>query len=396
MRSLEGAVTLHSAVVSDSPRFQYRGFMIDTSRHFYPLRVLYQHIDAMSYAKFNVLHWHIVDDTSFPYESSTFPEMAQQGAFSPRHTYSHKDIADVQRYARFRGIRVIPEFDVPGHVTNGYLALKPQIVTTCYDVPRYPTGPLNPTINATYEFLDKFYDELKTVWDDKYFHIGGDEVVKRCWMSNPQIKQWMTEHPEIADYHELQNYFTRKLLAMLKQKELQYICWQEVFDSGADLLPDTLVEVWIPEKWQETMERVTAKGYKTVLAGPYYLNLISYGLDWHNYWRAEPTNYTGGVEAEKHGLIAGVEVAMWSEYVDATNFVARSWPRAAAVGERGWSPKNVTDIEDASRRLHEFRCKLLKRNINAQPITNGANQTSPVLFKHHCEEEWEPHYDPVF
>ncbi len=380
-------------MVYDEPRFPYRGFLLDTARHFYPVSVILQHIDAMAYAKLNVLHWHIVDDTSFPYESITFPEMSATGAFSPRHVYKQADIAKVIAYARDRGIRVIPEFDVPGHVTKGYNALVPSILTKCYDLP-YKTGPLNPTINATYEFLDKFYDELKYVWPDGVFHIGGDEVIKRCWKSNPEIVAWMEQHPEIDGYDGLQNYFIERLLAMLKAKGLSYMAWQEVFDSGADLLPDTVVEVWIPKGWQETMARVVNSKRRAVLSAPYYLNYIKYGLDWPEFYRTDPADFPGGDGAEAKGYLTGVEVCMWSEYVDATNFIARSWARTAAIAERGWSPKEVKDVDDAQRRLHEWRCKMLRRGINAEPITNGANMTSPVGFAHNCDVEWETGYLP--
>jgi hexosaminidase len=86
---------------------------------------------------------------------------------------------------------------------------------------------------------------------------------------------------------------------------------------------------------------------------------------------------------------------MWSEYVDATNFISRSWARTAAVAERAWSAATVTDINDASRRMHQWRCKALVRNIDAEPITNGANMTSPVGFNHHCPHEWVPAYVPL-
>ena len=195
--------------------------MIDTSRHYYPVGVILQHLDAMAYAKLNVLHWHIVDSVSFPYQSSTFPEMSAAGAYSPDHVYTHDDVATIVEYARNRGIRVIPEFDSPGyswlgldldglsrfspchckkmvrhaalflvfyvhahsdrrlqsgatpasasrglcrHVQEGYTALTPPILTPCYGADGTPdgtTGPFDPTINATYEFLTKFYQEIK-------------------------------------------------------------------------------------------------------------------------------------------------------------------------------------------------------------------------------------------
>lgn len=370
--------------------------MIDTSRHYYPVNVIYQHLDAMAYSKFNVLHWHITDDQSFPYQSEVFPEMSKQGAFSNAHVYTIQDIKRIIAYAFERGIRVIPEFDTPGHVQRGFEALDPPILTDCYntDGVKFKTGPLNPTLPETYVFLDKLYDEIKEVFPDQYVHIGGDEVIKTCWKSNPQITAWMHEHPEIATYNDLEQYFVQRLLEILKKKGLSYIVWQEIFDNGAKILPDTVVEVW-DEGWQATMAKVYKAGFHSVLSSPFYLNYIKYGQDWKGYYLTEPTNFENGPAAETSGLVSGIEVCMWSEFVDATNFIARSWPRATAVGERAWSPKETTDIVDAEERLHEFRCKMIARGINMEPIENGANIIA-LGGKTFCREEWNPRYSPIW
>ena len=183
--------------IVDFPRYQFRATMIDTSRHYYPVAVILQHLDAMSYTKFNVLHWHIVDSIAFPYESTKFPEMSAQGAYSPDHVYTADDIRRVVQYAKNRGIRVIPEFDTPGHVRQGYTALNPPILTKCYDDKGVPivgdgaTGPLDVTLDATYDFLTALYDELQTIFPDKFVHVGGDEVPSACWASNPNVQKYM-------------------------------------------------------------------------------------------------------------------------------------------------------------------------------------------------------------
>jgi hexosaminidase len=384
---VDRGVTVTSAMISDSPRFQYRGFMIDTARHFYPMNLIYQHLDAMAYSKLNVLHWHIVDNQSFPYQSVAFPEMSREGAYTQRHVYTQDDIQSIINYARNRGIRVLVEFDTPGHVQRGYEALNPPILTPCTD----RNKALNPTLPETYAFLDKLYDEIKTTFLDKYVHIGGDEVVKRCWKENAQITQWMKEHPEVATYEDLEQYFVVKLLDIIKKKGFSYMVWQEIFDNGAKILPDTVVEVWKWEDWQDEMAKVTKAGFHTVLSAPYYLNLISYGADWKKYYQIEPADFEGGSDAEKTGLMSGIEVCMWSEYIDATNFISRAWPRSSAVAERAWSPKEVNDVEEAQDRLHEFRCKLVSRGIQAEPSENGANMTA-LAGKNFCQDEWNPRY----
>ena len=336
-----------------------------------------------------------MDSVAYPYESKAFPEMSRTGAYSPNHIYTHTDVANVVNYATSRGIRVIPEFDTPGHVYEGYLALDPPILTTCYDASGKPLpggagkGPLNPTINATYDFLKTFYAELKDVFPDKFVHVGGDEVSPECWASNPEISAYMKAH-HLNSFADLETLYEQRLLDILKAQGTSYIVWQEIFDNGAKINPDTVIDVW-KGGWQDEMARVTKAGFHSVLSAPFYLNYISYGEDWPNYYTVEPSNFTGGSEADQKGLVGGVEVCMWSEFVDSANFISRMWPRAAAVSERGWSPKEVIDVDAARFRLHEFRCKLLARGIGAEPIANGGSPTE--LNNHHfCPQEWQPIY----
>eukprot|EP00043_Microstomoeca_roanoka_P004994 m.53038 g.53038 ORF g.53038 m.53038 type:complete len:523 (-) comp12750_c0_seq1:250-1818(-) len=385
---------INETQVIDFPRFHFRATMIDTSRHWYPVVVIKAHLDAMSYAKMNVLHWHIVDSISFPYESVTFPSLSETGAFSPSHVYTPADVAEVIEYARLRGIRVIPEFDTPGHMDAGFNSI-PNLLTECYDGSGNPTGttgPVNPTLNSTYDFMRKFYAEVKSVFPDKFVHVGGDEVSFTCWQSNPQIQAWMKQHPEVSTYADLEQYYELNLLEILSAQNTSYICWQEIFDNGVKILPDTVVDVWKSEGWNDTMARVTQAGYNSVLSAPFYLNYISYGEDWPNYYSVEPTDFDAP-QADKDRLVGGIEACMWSEFVDATNFIPRFWPRVAAVAERAWSAQSVNDVNEATPRIHEFRCKLIARGINAEPALDGNNNGGLLSF---CNKEWIPAYQPPF
>ena len=405
-------LSLDGTHIFDRPRFAYRGTMIDTARHYYPLTSLKMHIDAMAYAKMNVLHWHIVDGIAFPYQSQVLPQMSIDGAFSPRHVYSLSSIRELVEYARARGVRVIPEFDTPGHVSRGWGSLG--VLTQCYDpATGLPTnlGALNPTINRTYEVLQQLFEEVARVFaPEVYIHVGGDEVPKDCWASNPQIKQWLAAHPAVGDFAGLETYFEQRLLALLKAQGSSYLVWQEIFDNGAEVRPETVIEVWKGgadgSAWPPEMARVTSAGFRTVLSAPFYLNYISYGADWQKYYEVEPANFSGGGAAEATGLIGGLEACFWSEYIDATNLASRAWPRAAAVAERAWSAAAVVDLRDAERRLHGWRCALLSRGINAEPIgtcsVNAQRVGGPTLqewcqyqapgYGGFCPDEWEPVY----
>jgi len=275
---VESGTTIDGTSIADKPRFAFRAIMIDTSRHWLHPKVIKQHMDAMAYSKFNVLHWHLVDSVSFPFQSTSFPQMSVDGAYLPNEIYTHDDIKELVKYGIERGIRIIPEFDTPGHVYRGWESLG--VLTQCYDGDGNEAdyGPLNPTLDHTYDVLSTFYDEVKEVFAPETFvHVGGDEVPDTCWSSNPQIAEWMEEHPEIADFAGLETEFETRLLTDLQDKGMSYMVWQEIFDNGAKILDDTNVNVWKGGNWQDEMANVTAAGYHSVLSAPFYLNVINYG-----------------------------------------------------------------------------------------------------------------------
>uniref|UniRef100_A0A8C6LKT8 Beta-hexosaminidase subunit alpha n=1 Tax=Nothobranchius furzeri TaxID=105023 RepID=A0A8C6LKT8_NOTFU len=156
--------------IEDSTQFQYRGLLLDTSRHYLPVPVILKTLDAMAYSKFNVFHWHIVDDPSFPYQSRTFPNLSNKGAFHPvSHVYTQSDVKRVISYARMRGIRVLPEFDSPGH-TNFWGRVK--LLTRCHLHPSGTFGPVNPALPSTYQFMASLFKEVASVFPDSYIHLG--------------------------------------------------------------------------------------------------------------------------------------------------------------------------------------------------------------------------------
>jgi hexosaminidase len=362
--------------VADSPRFIHRGFLLDSSRHFLPLNIIKEHLDAMAMTKMNVLHWHIVDDQAFPYESRAFPDMSLKGSYNPyTQVYSQIDVADVIEYARRLGIRVIPEFDTPGH-TQSWGPGVPDLLTQCYsqDRPDGTFGPIDPTKNTTYLFLEKFMSEQSSVFPDNYLHLGGDEVEFGCWKSNPDVTAFMKAMGIEGDYAKLEQYYMNQLIQVIRdspsiKKNMKLLVWQEVVDNKVNLPKDTLVHVW-KDGWPAEMAKVTQLGFTTLLSSCWYLNYIHYGPDWLNSYTCEPLNFAGTDEQKK--LVLGGEACMWGEYVDETNMIQYTWPRAAAVAERLWSPKNVTDKSDFSVRLEQQRCRMLRRGIKAQP-PNGPN-----------------------
>ncbi|KAK2170988.1 hypothetical protein NP493_1119g00004 [Ridgeia piscesae] len=293
----------------------------------------------MSYDKLNVFHWHVVDDQSFPYPSRTFPNLTEFGAYSPSHRYSRNDVTRIIREARLRGIRVIPEFDTPGHTHSWGKAL-PKLLTPCWGdgmdggpyVPNYPlhgaAEVINPTEEYTYQVLETLYGEIVQDFPDEYVHLGLDEAYHACWKSNFEIADWMSRH-NISDYSRLEEYYIRRLTDIVTSHGAKYVIWQDPVDKNVSISKDSLVVVWKdsfngpPGKfhpWQTYMSRVTAKGHKVVLASPWYLNVISYGQDWRRYYVIEPTNFTDSDQSTRR-LVQGGEATVWTEYIDGTNIL---------------------------------------------------------------------------
>ncbi|XP_042553367.1 beta-hexosaminidase subunit alpha isoform X2 [Dipodomys spectabilis] len=379
-KSAEGTFFINKTNVEDFPRFPHRGLLLDTSRHYLPLAAILDTLDVMAYNKFNVFHWHLVDDPSFPYESFTFPELTRKGSYNPvTHIYTAHDVKEVIEYARLRGIRVVAEFDTPGHTLSWGPGI-PGLLTPCYSgsLPSGTYGPVNPILNNTYEFMSTFFLEVSSVFPDFYLHLGGDEVDFTCWRSNPDIQAFMKKK-DFDDFKQLESYYIQKLLDIVSSYNKGYVVWQEVFDNKVKVRPDTIIQVWreeLPVGYLKEMEQITKAGFRALLSAPWYLNRISYGPDWKDMYTVEPLAFEG--TKDEKDLVIGGEACMWGEYVDSTNLVPRLWPRAAAIAERLWSSNLTTGLNFAYRRLSHFRCELLRRGVQAQPISVG-----------YCEQEYE-------
>uniref|UniRef100_A0A4W6DJ65 Beta-hexosaminidase n=1 Tax=Lates calcarifer TaxID=8187 RepID=A0A4W6DJ65_LATCA len=376
-----GSYFVNKTEIEDFPRFQFRGILLDTSRHYLPVQAILKTLDAMAYSKFNVFHWHIVDDPSFPYQSSTFPDLSSKGAFHPMtHIYTQSDVRRVISYARLQGIRVLPEFDSPGH-TKSWGKGQSDLLTPCYrgSTPSGTFGPVNPVLPSTYQFMEKLFKEVSSVFPDSYIHLGGDEVNFSCWKSNPDVRAFMQKMGFGADFTKLEAFYIENIVNITSALNKTSIVWQDVFDYHEKIPEDTVLHIWkgLPEVYQTELSRITKAGKRVLLAAPWYINHISYGQDWRNYYTVQPQNFSGTEEQKK--LVIGGEVCMWGEYVDATNLNPRLWPRASAAAERLWSDeKQTSSVDSAFPRLQDFRCKLVRRGIQAEPLYVG-----------HCKHEYQ-------
>ena len=264
--------TLPWVTIDDSPRFPWRGLLLDSARHFIPVEDIKRQIDGMAAAKLNVLHWHLTDDQGWRFSSRRYPKLTQlasDGLF-----YSEEQMRDVVRYAMARGIRVVPEIDMPGHASAIAVAY-PELMSAPgpYEMERHwgvlkPV--LDPTKAAAYTFAEAIVSELAAIFPDAYLHIGGDEVDDTQWINNPAIQQFMRDN-KLADSHALQAYFNRKLEAILEKHQRQMVGWDEIFHP--DLPKSIVIQSW---QGQDALGEVAKQGYKGILSTGFYLDQPQY------------------------------------------------------------------------------------------------------------------------
>lgn len=335
---------LPAVSIQDSPRFRWRGLMIDCSRHFEPVGVIERTLDAMAAVKMNVFHWHLSDDQGFRIESKVFPKLTEDG--SDGLYYTQDQAREVVAYARGLGIRVVPEFDMPGHST-AWLTAYPELAsakgpfTVGHDFGVFEAT-LDPTRKSTYKFLDKFVGEMATIFPDEYFHIGGDEVNPAEWNQNPDIQKFMQQHG-MKDAAALQAYFNQQLLGILEKHGKKMIGWDEILTP--ELPKDIVVQSW---RGFDSLSAGAKQGYSGILSAGYYLDHMDSAAA---HYEVDPVPSGSDLTPDQASRILGGEACMWSEYVNPRNIDSRIWPRTAAIAERLWSPQSVNNVDDMYRRL---------------------------------------------
>jgi hexosaminidase len=356
--------------ITDSPRFSWRGCMLDVTRHFIPLAQLYQVVDGLQLLKLNVLHLHLSDDQGFRFGSRIWPKLV-----SDEH-YTMEQLSELVAYAADRGIRLIPELDVPGHVTHWLLAYPQWGSEEVYASQRFGVHPgcLDPTREEVYAALSSLFAEIAEVFPDQYVHVGGDEVNPKWWQRSEAVQAFIVEHG-LADERGLQNYFLHCVQQILTSLGRQIIGWDEVLHEQ---MPECVVQNW---RGATTRDRALAAARSCIVSAPYYLDLhfpadihyqfdpeasqqswlamenalaedrrlrhIAPALSWTHQWRAGAIE----LEYEPAAKVLGGEACLWAELVDGPTLPMRLWSRLPAIAERLWSTADCRDSEDFYRRL---------------------------------------------
>ena len=367
--------------IEDAPRFPYRGLQLDVGRHFFDVAFIKRYIDTMARYKLNVFHWHLTEDQGWRIEIDAYPRLTEVGAWR-RETvveknldpyigdgiphggfYSKAEIREVVAYAAERHITVIPEVDIPGH-TGAVLAAYPEL--GCHDGPYEvkTTWGIQEDIlcpsEATFRFLFAVLDEVAELFPSPYIHIGGDEVPKKQWEESP-LAQSVMRREGLADEKELQSWFIRRVEAHLNSLGKQLIGWNEILEGG--LAPRATVM-----SWQGTSGGIEAArmGHDVIMTPTDYLYFDFYqgdpeteplAMNWARRIIPLDTVYAYDpipeelTEAEARHIL-GAQGNVWTEYISTPEYAEyMAFPRALALAEITWTPKESRNIDDFYNRL---------------------------------------------
>jgi hexosaminidase len=353
--------------IKDKPRFAWRGLLIDVGRHFIPLDVLKRNLEGMAAVKMNVLHWHLYDNEGFRVESKRFPKLQEAG--SDGQYYTQAEIREFVAYAHDRGIRIVPEFEMPGH-SRSLFAGYPELASGPGPYRIEPGGVdavMDPTREETYKFVDKLIGEMAGLFPDDYFHIGGDEVNGSQWDANPKIQAFMRSHG-MKSNQDLQAYFNQRLQKILSKHHKTMMGWDEVMHP--DLPKSVVVQSW---RGQQSLATAAQQGYSSLLSFGYYLDLM-----WpaSRHYAVDPmSGAAASLNPEEKSRIIGGEACMWSEWVTPENIDSRIWPRNAAIAERLWSLPELQDPNSMYTRLDK-----LSRRLEWLGLTHRSSLV-PALYR---------------
>lgn len=378
--------------LEDSPVYKHRGVVLDTSRSYFSVASIKRTIDALALVKMNTFHWHITDSHSFPIILKSIPELAKLGAYTPRQVYTEQDVKDVVHYAKVRGVRIIPEFDAPAHVGEGWQGTD---LTACFNAQpwqRYcvepPCGQLDPTKEKLYDVLQKIFADFVEYFDpDTVFHMGGDEVSTECWNSTESIKKWMKNKGwglEKSDYMKLWGDFQEKALERwdrVAKTHVPIILWTSHLTELPYLDKYLNNERYIIQIWTKgddpKVQTLLENGYKLIISNYEALyfdcGFAGWVTDGNNWcapyigWQKVYENDLKSIGGSYSSQILGAEAALWSEQADEQTLDSRLWPRLSALAERLWTdPK--TSWRDAESRLLYHREILVENGIQAELI----------------------------
>jgi len=382
--------------IKDRPRFPWRGFMLDVSRHFFTTHEVEQILDTMALHKLNTLHWHLVDDQGWRIQIQRYPRLTEVGAWrkginfglDPKAStaygpdgryggfYTPADIREVVRYAAVRHIKIVPEIEMPGH-SSAALAAYPEY--SCTGGPFYTEsdGGVFPGVycagnDETFEFLQNVLTEVFALFPGKYIHVGGDEVPTTTWRDCPKC-QARKKAENLTSDRQLESYFIKRIEKFINSHGKTLIGWSEIREGG--LAQNAVVMDWIGG----ATEAATA-GHDVVMTPTKFCYLDYYQskdkakepkaiggfLPLREVYALEPVPANLPPQFQPH--ILGPQGNLWTEYVPNIKHAEYMiFPRESAIAEVGWSSKDSRNFEDFLRRLKTDQRRLEQMGVNYRP-----------------------------
>lgn len=342
--------------IEDAPHYGHRGLSLDCSRHFFTADEVKKVIDQMTRVKLNVLHWHLVDDQGWRIECKTLPLLHETtGTY-----YTQEEIRSVIEYARLRGMEIIPEIDMPGH-TRSMIAAYPHLSCFGEKTELCQFGGifekiLCPGKDETFEFIEKLLTEVCALFPDNRFHIGGDEAPKTEWKKCPHCKARM-EALGLTDYEDLQGYFTKRVVAILKKHGKRAVCWNDVLESK-DVDTGNIIQYWTAQH-EAPVPAFIERGGKVIFSNMSALYFdYPHGINSLNkVYHYQPV-VMGKSYADSPNML-GYEAALWSEQVETPEHLEELlFPRLYAVSEIAWNEAgDYADFEHRAEKKIEIAAK---------------------------------------
>ncbi|KAI2853144.1 CAZyme family GH20 [Aspergillus niger] len=403
----QGGLLIEQPVkIQDAPLYPYRGIMLDTGRNFISVNKIYEQLDGMSLSKLNVLHWHMEDTQSWPIEIDAYPEMIHD-AYSPREVFSHADMRNVVAYARARGVRVIPEIDMPSHSASGWKQVDPQMVT-CVD---------SWWSNDDYSLHTAVYNELSNIFPDNWFHVGADEIQPNCFNFSSYVTDWFTQDPS-RTYNDLAQYWVDHAVPIFQNYSAsrRLVMWEDIVlstEHAHDVPTNIVMQTW--NNGLDYINQLTAKGYDVIVSSADFMYLdcgmggfltndprydvmsnpdastpnFNYGgnggswcAPYKTWQRIYDYDFTQNLTVTQAQHIVGAEAPLWSEQVDDVTVSSQFWPRAAALAELVWSGNRD---ENGRKRTTLMTQRIL--NFREYLVANGAQ--AQALVPKYCVQH--PH-----
>lgn len=383
------SVEIPAVEINDKPRFGWRGFHLDCSRHFWSVDEIKRLLDIMSMLKLNIFHWHLTDDQGWRLEIKKYPllteigskrkntQLSGWGAAKIEMTdepyegfYTQEEAKDIVAYAAERGITVVPEIDMPAHFAAAEAAYN---YLACREIPcevmwyvggivpkkmlKYKDNSWNRSAclgkETTYQFAYDVIDEVCEIFPAPYFHIGGDEAPRDEWKTCPHCQK-MIKDKGLKGVDELQGYFNNCVNEYVKKKGKRLIGWNEILNAG-NLDKSVIGQYWVSQRDKHS-EKYINEGGQMIMSRhkSFYFDMNYSQRPLNDTYNFEPVHQ--GIKPESEKNVLGVEGEMWTEFIGTTEKLHMNFfPRAHALAEVGWTPKKERSFKDFMNRWHIFR-----------------------------------------